>query len=147
MFIKRIEVVSYIETTGDEKFKNFLFKPFSFNMLDMISVDINIEVIFDEWKGKNMGNWYKFKNDDNYILEFYSTEYTIIFPDGREKQSLKIPSTINDFINDMNRFNIALYWSKWIDINFEPKQYLKKSDIRNYYQKLLNKMEKSHELL
>ena len=60
---------------------------------------------------------------------------------------LSIPQTIDDFINDMNRFEIELYWTNWIDINFEPKEYLKSEEIKTYFINLLTKMGKSNELL
>jgi hypothetical protein len=60
---------------------------------------------------------------------------------------LSIPTTIDDFINDMNRFGVQLYWTEWIDNNFEPKDYLKSDEIKEYYSNLLLRMGKSHELL
>jgi hypothetical protein len=59
---------------------------------------------------------------------------------------LSIPETLDDFINDMNRFRVQLYWTKWIDNNFEPKDYLDKNEIKAYFADLLKKMGKSHEL-
>lgn len=141
-----IKVSQYIETMGCEKFKKFLAQSFDINMLFQIS-DNNIIVLFDGWRGKNMGTWYKFTNDDNVVLEFYSNEYNIQLIKGTIKQTLSLPSTLNDFINDMNRYNVQLYWGEWIDVNFEPKEYLHKDEIRQYYVDLLSKMDKSHELL
>lgn len=147
MYTRRLKAVPFIETIGDSEFKTFLSKEFSFKMLASVTVDTTVDVIFAEWRGKNMGSWFRFKNDDNVILEIYSNDYIIKHPKNEEKIQLPLPVTINDFINDMNKFHIQLYWSGFIDINFEPKQYLNINNIRNYYTELLDKMEKSHELL
>ena len=61
--------------------------------------------------------------------------------------TLPLPKDINDFINDMYRFEVQLFWTEFIDENYEPKDYLKKEEIENYYKDLLKKMGKSHELL
>ena len=58
-----------------------------------------------------------------------------------------VPATIDDFITDMNGFAVPLYWTEWIDLNFEPKEYLCVEEIKNYFTDLLTKMGKSHELL
>ena len=60
---------------------------------------------------------------------------------------LSIPVTIDDFINDLTRLGVLLYWTDWIDQNFEPKEYLAVDEIKNYWTDLLAKMGKSHELL
>jgi hypothetical protein len=46
----------------------------------------------------------------------------------------------------MNRFGVELYWTRWIDENFEPKEYLHVDDIKKYYVDLLTKLDKSNEL-
>lgn len=142
-----INVVSYSETQGSEKFKEFLARPFSLDMLYPIFNDQSCDTLFEDWRGKNMINWYKFTNN-KIVLEFYPTYYTIR-KDVKDSITymLSIPITIQDFINDMNRFGIQLYWTKWIDQNFEPKEYLQISEIKNYWTDLLAKMGKSHELL
>lgn len=141
-----IKVSQYIETMGCEKFKKFLAQSFDINMLFQIS-DNNIIVLFDGWRGKNMGTWYKFTNDDNVVLEFYSNEYNVLFPQNKIKQTIPLPKSLDEFINDMNKYNVQLFWSDWVDANFEPHEYLNKDDIRQYYEDLLGKMDKSHELL
>ncbi len=144
-----IKVIPFIQTTGSERFKNFLTVPFTIDMLAPVFGDKSCDTIFDGWQGKSMGNWHKFQNDGEIILEFYSDCYVIKKPVSKLKigvYQLPLPRTINDFINDMDRFNISIYWSKWIDINFEPKEYLNEEGIANYFIDLLSKMGKSHEL-
>jgi len=46
----------------------------------------------------------------------------------------------------MDRFGIQLYWNEWIPENFNPKDYLKEDEIRNYYVTLLGRLDKSFEL-
>lgn len=143
-----IVAVPYSKTKGSEKFKEFLAKPFTVDMLYPVFNDQSCELLFEAWRGKNMVNWYKFTNDDKIILEFYPTYYTVRkdVKDG-VTYMLSIPKTIDDFINDMHRFGIPLYWTNWIDQNFEPKEYLHVNEIKNYFTDLLAKMGKSHELL
>jgi len=145
-----IKVTPFIETSGSDKFKQFLATPFTIDMLYPIFNDKSCETLFEGWKGKNMLSWYKFTNDNECILEFYADYYVIKKAIGKIKTvvyQLPLPTTINAFINDMQRFGIQLYWMQWIDDNFEPKDYLHKDGIRAYYEDLLGKMDKSFELL
>ena len=144
-----INVVPYKETNGSEGFKKFLATPFSIDMLYPVFNDKSRDTLFDEWRGKDMLNgWSKFTSDE-YTLEFYPTYYTIKKnkPVDSIQYMLSLPTTIDDFINDMNRFGVQLYWTEWIDQNFEPKEYLHVDEIKNYWTALLAKMGKSHELL
>jgi len=141
-----IKVVPYILMCGTERFKTFLSQPFNTNMLYQLD-NVQSEVLFDGWRGKNMGSWLKFTNDDDIVLEVYPTQYTVTFPKNTGKYLMGTPVTINDFINDMYKCNVQLYWSEWIHENFEPKDYLHKDEIREYFVNLLSRMGKSHELL
>ena len=143
-----IKVAPYNETAKSEKFKEFLAKPFRIDMLYPILNTESHVTLFDDWRGKDMINWYKFTNDE-FTLEFYPTYYTLKKNKHVDstKYMMSIPLTINDFINDMDRFNVQLYWTKWIDLNFEPKEYLHVNEIKNYFTDLLAKLGKSHELL
>jgi hypothetical protein len=143
-----IKAVSYSRTKGSEKFKEFLAKPFIVDMLFPIS-DKSVETLFEDWRGKDMlRGWSKFTSDD-FTLEFYPTYYTIKKnkPVDSIKYMTAIPATIDDFITDMNGFAVPLYWTEWIDLNFEPKEYLCVEEIKEYFTDLLEKMGKSHELL
>lgn len=142
-----IKVAPYVKTAGSEKFKEFLALPFTIDMLYPVFNEDSVELLFDGWRGKDMVNWYKFTNDDGFILEFYSTYY-VLRKDKVEKTKymLSIPVTINDFINDLERFALQLYWTIWIDENFEPKDYLPKDGIKQYFQNLLLKIGKPEEL-
>ena len=139
-----IKVVPYIQTIGCERFKEFLTVPFSIDMLASITNDKSVDVLFDGWRGKNMMNWYKFTDDDNNVLEFYANYYNI--KTKTTSNQFPIPKTIGDFINDMTRINIQLYWSEWMNENFEPKEYFDKDEISNYYADLLNRIGKSFEV-
>lgn len=142
-----IKVAPYVKTAGSEKFKEFLALPFTIDMLYPVFNEDSVELLFDGWRGKDMVNWYKFTNDDGFILEFYPTYY-VLRKDKVEKTKymLSIPVTINDFINDLERFALQLYWTIWIDENFEPKDYLPKDGIKQYFQNLLLKIGKPEEL-
>jgi hypothetical protein len=146
-----ITVTPYINTLGNEKYKNFLSVPFTVDMLSPVNEKPS-DTLFDGWRGKSMGSWYKFSNDDKITLEFFVEYYSI----GKEANTFKasqrvshkmpFPRNINDFINDMDRFGIKLYWTLWIDQNFEPKEYLESDEIKEYFIDLLGKLEKSNEL-
>lgn len=144
----KIKVVPYTETLKTERFWNFLTLPFSMNMLYPIQKEGSTEILFYGWKGKDMVSWYRFTDENKTILEFYPTHYTVIKScEGINQYSLPTPKTLNDFINDMERFGVELYWTEWIDLNFEPKDYLHRDEIKQYYVNILAKINKSHELL
>lgn len=70
-----------------------------------------------------MNHWCRFTNDDGDILEFYAEgQYAIR---ARNKSSndylLKTPRTIKEFIDDMKKFGIQLYWSDWVVKKFNTK--------------------------
>lgn len=142
-----IKVTPFALTTGSERFKKFLSTPFTLDMLYPIYNDKSCDTLFDGWRGKDMINWHKFTNDNKIILEFYPKYYTI----RKDVQNsatymLSVPETINEFINDMYRFGIEIYWTAWIDFNFEPKEYLHADEIKSYFENLLGKMGKANEL-
>jgi hypothetical protein len=139
------KVATYIETTGCEMFKKFISLPFSIDLLYNITNVEDINVIFDGWHGKDMGTWYKFYSEEKFVLEFYAGYYFIKYG-NRENQKLPFPKTINDFINDMNRFEVPLFWNQWMEDNFEPKDYLCVDDIPKYFNNLLIKMKKEEDL-
>jgi len=142
--INCLKVSPYIETIGSEKYRNFILQPFDINMLYSVNNNVQVNVLFQGWRGKNMGYYFKFTNEDNIVIEFRPFSYIIYSP--LEVITLLSPKTINDFINDMCRYNVQLYWSDWIINNFEPKEFLNKNEIEDYFFKLLTLMEKSAEL-
>jgi hypothetical protein len=137
-----LNVVPFIQTVGTDKYRDLISKPFITNMLYNPNSDI---VLFDNWKYKNMLTWDKYYNDDT-ILEFYPNEFNIKSTNFYIK-SQPIPLTVNDFINEMSKYNIKLTWSKWVDMNYEPIDILDKNEIKSYYKEMLKKIEKSFELL
>ena len=135
-----IKAVPYKLTKGSEKFKEFLATSFSTDIFN---------THFDGWRERGkLNGWTKFVSDD-YTLEFYPTYYTLKKnkPADSTAYMLSLPEEIDDFITDMSRFGIQLYWTTWIDENFEPKEYLPVTEIKDYFTDLLGKMGKSHELM
>lgn len=141
-----MRAIPYIQTMGSERFKNFLTVPFSIDMLAPIFGDKSCDTIFGGWRGKNMGNWYKFVADDDTVLEFYPDYYIIKKPKTSINYQMPLPKNVNDFVNDMFRFDISIYWSIWVDVNFEPKEYLDAQGVSDYFKDLLTRMGKIHEL-
>lgn len=142
-----IKVTPHITTIGDEQFKKFLLQKFKIDMLYPVFGDNSVDTLFTDWRGKDMLSWHRFTNGDDIVLEFYPENYIIKGGGKKMAYELSLPESINDFINDMRRFGVQLYWSTWIDENFEPKQYLQQDEIEIYYRELLGKMDKSQELL
>lgn len=138
-----IRVIPYIETLGSKKFKEFLQQEFNFDMIDNVQYS-NVPIIFEGWKGEEDDRVVYFKCDNTY-LRFYPHHYEIL-TSWKEEYSFPHPKSVNDFINDMCRIGIELYWSKWIDENFEPKEYMSEGGVEEYFRDLLAKMDKSHEL-
>lgn len=132
-----IKVVPYILTSGSKRFGEFISQPFTTDIL------CSENPYFDGWT--KIINSYK--NDEGYILEFHSNHYVIKKDGGNINYRLSLPRDVDDFINDMHRLNIQLFWTQWIDDNFEPKEYLNVNEIEEYYRNLLGRMGKSHELL
>lgn len=62
------------------------------------------------------------------------------------KNITPLPTTLNDFINDMHRLGVDLYWGDWIEREYEPKDFLAQNKIEDYYVDLLNSIDKGHEL-
>lgn len=136
-----IKVARLVETIGSQKFREFLLIEFEFKML------FSENSYFDNWREKNMGAWSKYTNDDGVVLEVYAETYKIKRPKDVVTYEIPIPKDINEFIEDMYRFNITIYWREIIDELFEPKEYLSINEIREYYVNILLKMNKSFELL
>lgn len=134
-------VIPYIDTMGTKKYFELVNKKFDINYFYPFDKSKSIKVLFKGWKGMKSMDYFKLKND-KIILEFYYDTYKI-----NDEITLPIPNTLNDLINDLNRFNVTLYWSDWIDEEFEPIDFIKKDEIKKYYVDLLNVMEKDYELL
>ncbi len=140
-------IVPYIKTAGTQKFKEFLQTPFVFDMLYPLN-GASVDTLFADWHGKDMRNWFKFRNEDGVVLEFYPEGMYVIKKKSSDAgHQLATPRTIDEFISDMDRFGIPMQWSNWIDDNFEPKDYLPPDEIKSYFAGLLTKMGKAHELL
>lgn len=138
-----IKAVPFIETIGSDKFKEFMLQPFKISML--CQINNGDEPIFTQWRYKNMGSWYKFTNDDDIVLEFYPDQYDIIVKNNK-KTIMSLPQTLDDFVCDMKRYNVQLFWDDLIDLKFEPKDYLNKDEISAYFVNLLAQIDKSNEL-
>lgn len=134
--IKQFKASPFYLTRGNENYKTYVEKAFSIQTL--------LDNLFDDWKYKDMLSWHKFYNLDNVILEIYS-EYYIIKKDNIEYK-LPVPNTIDEFIIDMYRLKVNLFWIDEIDNLFEPRDFLSIVNIKEYYSKLLEKMNKSYEL-
>lgn len=144
-----IKVVPYIQTIGTEKYQSILGQPFDIEMLCLLSDNTDKKTLFEGWRGKNMVNWHKFTNDNGHVIEFYPDHYIVKKAVGSIKfivYQLPLPKTIDDFINDLDRFEIELHWGEWIDEIAEPKDYMNKNEIEGYFTDLLNRIGKGNEI-
>lgn len=102
---------------------------------DIIRNDINWTVI--------KYNIYKFEflSNNTYVVEYYDESETLV------KYTLPKPNILGDFIDDMTRLNIPLFWNPHIVDNYEPHNLLDVDLIENFFREKLNNIEKGFELL
>lgn len=144
-----LKVIPFIDTIGTENYRNLLNKEFSSNLLYEDNV-----CLFKGWVGYKKNGHILVQNDVPYlvnddktiILEFYINQLININKENKEISISKTPNTINDFINLMLLYDIELYWASSIEEKYKPKDFLHKQDVKKYYQDLLSKIDKSHEL-
>lgn len=133
-----MKVTSYLNTIKNAKYKEFLNQPFNIE---------STTKIFNDFKYKNLASLIKLQGND-IIFEFYTNYYKIINENTNEIiQINKIPTTLYEFIEDINKYNVQIFWSNNIFNTFEPEIILESNDIKTYYENLLKKINKSHELL
>lgn len=128
-------------TRGCDQYKNYVDSPFSHGLLHIT----NENSIFDDWKYKDLISWHRYTNSNGVILEFFPDNYTV--KNKNIEYKLPLPNTIDEFIINMYMLKIDLYWQNKIYYSFEPKDVLGKDDIRSYYEYILEKMDKSYELI
>jgi hypothetical protein len=137
-----LEASPYLETNGSDKAKKELYnQPFHFNRIanktgiqpeklggfwesDDAFVERlagwkleEINVLFDGWVCKDMFHYQEivYKNK-NIIITFEPTVYEVNYL-GKKFLFPVLPDTIDDFINDLKRIGIKLFWkSKIADI-------------------------------
>jgi len=116
-------VLPDIGTTGNKKLSEFLAKQFVCDMLFPVYGDSSVTTIFDGWQGELFYNWSRFTNEDSDILEFYAEGVYVIKVrnESRDVYQRRTPKTIMEFILDMEKFGIILYWSDWVVRKFSPK--------------------------
>lgn len=107
-------------TTENLKFKQFLSKPFMYDMLFPVYGKHSVTTIFQGWHGKPFYNWSRFTNDNGDILEFYAEGQYVIKArnESNDVNQRQTPKTIEGFIGDMHEFGIHLYWSEWVAEEF-----------------------------
>ena len=129
-----IKVTPLIATLGTEPYKILLSMPFDFKML---------ETQFSGWE-EVVEDYYDKYTCGKALVAVLPNHYEIVMLE--KTYFLPLPITINDFVNDMRRLEIDLYWGEWIDKDFRPQDYLPQNEIEGYYMELLTKIDKGHEL-
>jgi len=137
--IKQLQAAPYLLTRGNTKYKDYVDQLFNHSLLDSYN-----EGIFDEWKHKDLMGWHRYTSD-KVTIEFYPSHYIIKNVDLEYK--LPIPRTLDEFIGDMHRLNVKIYWKNTIESLFEPRDFICVDETKDYYQLLLEKMNKSYELI
>lgn len=105
-----------IKPAGNRKFTKFLANTFVCDMLFPVYGESSVDTLFQGWRGDLLYNWSRFTNQNGDILEFYAEgQYVIkIKHKSKDVYQLKTPTTIKEFINDMKKFGVQLYWSDWV---------------------------------
>jgi hypothetical protein len=131
------------------------------NRLLLYNEDVNnlLNAKFDEKKlseyfGKNFvinnfTDWVKVSYG-KYNFEFNNIEFTVEYYDDSEilnKYRLPLPKCLDDFINDMYRLNIDIYWTNKIITKYLPNFLIDKNNLENFIRYYLTKIEKEFELL
>ena len=115
--------LSDIRTTGNRKFTGFLAKQFVCDMLYPVYGESSVTTIFDGWQGKYHNYWSPLTNENRAFLEFFPEGHYVIRARDESKDCFqrRTPKSIEEFIDDMYKFGIQLYWSDWIVRKFKPK--------------------------
>jgi hypothetical protein len=129
------KVATYIKTNRTNKYREFLNKPFEFK---------DIPNLFIGWEMKDDNVFIKVFSNNSVKLNINSEHYQIDI--GLHVYTSLNPLTINDFINDMDRNGIDLYWDEKALNNLKPIDYIISEEIGLYYKNLLDKMGKGFEL-
>lgn len=137
-----IKVTPFILTLGTDEYLELINAPFNYNMLSDVDEESTPQ-LFEGWVSSFNGELKKFTKDD-IILEFKENQLEI--RKRGSAQRFSYPETINEFIDIMYLCDIELHWGNWIDQKLEPKDYLPKNNIEDYYANLLMKMGKETEL-
>jgi len=137
--------IPYIFTLRRKEFGDYLMKPFHIDLFTSKSNEIKL---FNGWTLSNNSTNNSLINDNGIVIEFYETFY--IITTKTLVYTLPKPSMIYHIIEDMYRIGIQLHWNFENDVfinKFKPIDYLNSDNIRDYYEKLLQSMDKSDELL
>ena len=137
----KFKAVPFIGITVPHKdYRDFLLQNFDVGSLDvLVRTD---DVLFLDWKLKDMRGWFKAQNTEVDIkLEFFADEYKIHVKD--KIFVFPFPKTLNEFINDCHRVGVPLYWDYLqVDKYFDIKIYAIEEEAQEYYKDLLTKIEK-----
>lgn len=139
MGLLKLRVVSFIETSGSDDAKKLLSSTFNFMMLI---------TLFTDWHFKDKGSYKTFINkiDSKIIIESDSIGYTI--NNGKATHTIPFhPNTLDQFITDCQRAGIELIWSENILNEIDYQKILKGEDIKKYHVILLQRIDKSDDIL
>lgn len=137
----KFKAVPYIQiSTPNKKFREFLLRPFEIDNLYDFNGESN--VLFIDWKGKDMVGWHKLINiQSGVMLEIFTDEYKIHY--NKKITVFPYPKNINQFISDCYRMDVILYWNiEKMDKHFDLKTYVLSDEARIYYKELLIKIGK-----
>lgn len=111
----------------------------------------NLKKIFDgEWFVEDNMTWVKVLYNQKYTFEFINEIVKYSYINDSESYvefSIPTPTTIDEFISDMNRIGIELFWKKSIITKYQPQFLIDKDKIEMFQRVNLNNINKSFELL
>lgn len=97
------------------------------------------DVFFDGWTCKNLNHWQVLTNNENDItITIEPNNYTVNIS-HREFNFPSLPDTIDDFINDLKRIGVKLFWHNNIVEKFGYEEITSNKKIVEYYS-IINKI-------
>lgn len=89
--------------------------------------------LFDGWSCKDMYHFTEIYNEETHtIITFEPNEYEVNYS-GRKFLFQILPDTIDDFINDLKRIGVPLFWKKEIADIYGIQNITSNQNIINYY--------------
>lgn len=110
------QVLPDIKPAGIKGFTKFLTKQYTCDLLFPVYGKSSVSTIFQSWQGELMNHWCRFTNENGDILEFFPEGQYVLKPRNESNNSfqLRTPKTIKEFIDDMKKFGVQLFWSDWV---------------------------------
>lgn len=106
-------------------------------------MDAEKEILFEGWSCKDMYHFQEiYHKGSNTIITFEPSEYEVNYQ-GRKFLFPLLPETIDDFINDLKRIGITLFWKQKIADIYGIDKVTSNKTIIDYYSMVKNLADKT----